>query len=446
MPTARAPKPPPQTRRTAKPATEATTSPEPKSVPKATRRRAADTLPAPTGRLPPRRAPTSTPDAAGATDPAPGARPRPRARSRAADAVVADAAPGAPAVDLALQGGGAHGAFTWGVLDRLLEDGTLVIDGVSGTSAGALNAAVMATGWADGGRAGARAALHAFWHDVGTRGRGCFGEVSFDPWAAFTHFSPLPIETPLAAFNLDRHPAYVWMAEFLRHVSPYQFGALGPDRLGELVRAHVDEGAIRRGPLALFVTATSVQTGRPRVFTGDALSHDALLASACLPQLFRAVTIDGEAYWDGGYSGNPALWPLIYRTAATDLLLVKVNPLTRAATPETAAEIADRVNEITFNAGLVAEMRAIHFVQRLLADGRIDPGAYKSLRLHMVADDDGLAPLAPSSKMNTDARFLQRLHALGRDAAARWLQAHRADVGRRASLDLASTFLAGRDV
>ncbi|MEP7281366.1 MAG: patatin-like phospholipase family protein [Rubrivivax sp.] len=368
----------------------------------------------------------------------------PALKKRAARRAVRGSGP--IAIDLALQGGGAHGAFTWGVLDRLLENESIAFDGVSGTSAGALNAAVLATGWADGGRAGARAALHAFWRDVGGSGSGCFGEVSIDPWAAFTHFSPLPLEQPLAAFNLDQNPGYVWLAEFLRHVSPYQFGAHGPERLGTLVRAHVREDALRGGPLTLFVTATAVQTGRPRVFTGDALSIDALLASSCLPQLFRAVSIDGEPYWDGGYSGNPALWPLIYQTAATDLLLVKVSPLQRAGTPETAAEIADRVNEITFNAGLVAEMRAIHFVQRLLADGRVDPGHYKALRLHMVADDDGLAPLGTSSKMNTDWRFLQRLHTMGRAAAERWLGAHRADLGRRSTLDLDTTFLAGRDV
>jgi NTE family protein len=249
---------------------------------------------------------------------------------------------------------------------------------------------------------------------------------------------------PLTAFNLDAHPAFTWFNQFLRQVSPYQFNAFGPNALGEVARRHVRPEALQRGPLALFIAATAVRTGQPRIFSGDELSIDALLASACLPQLFKAVEIDGEPYWDGGYSGNPALWPLIYETRATDLMLVKINPLVRPDTPDTAAEIADRVNEITFNAGLVAEMRAIHFVQRLLAEQRVEPGRYKSLRLHMVADEAGLAPLHASSKLNTDRRFLLQLHALGRAAADDWLARHRGDLGRRSTLDIEGSFLAPR--
>jgi hypothetical protein len=179
-----------------------------------------------------------------------------------------------------------------------------------------------------------------------------------------------------------------------------------------------------------------VRSGQPRVFDRSDLSIDALLASACLPQIFRAVEIDGEPYWDGGYSGNPALWPLIYHTAALDILLVKINPLHRPGTPDTPAEIADRVNEITFNAGLVGELRAIGFVQRLLAEGRVDPGQYKSLRLHMVADDEGLAPLQASSKLNTEPAFLQALHDLGHAAGSAGCRRTGDDLGRRSSLDL----------
>jgi NTE family protein len=198
------------------------------------------------------------------------------------------------------------------------------------------------------------------------------------------------------------------------------------------------------GPLSLFVTATSVRTGQPRVFDREDLTVDALLASACLPQLFKAVVIDGQPFWDGGYSGNPALWPLIYRTSAMDVLLVKINPLVRLDTPDTPEEIADRVNELTYNAGLVSEMRAISFVQRLVHAGPPDPGEYKDLRLHMIADEDGLAPLHPSSKLNTDPKFLEGLFELGRSAATDWLAGHRADIGRRSTLDVAATFLAPR--
>jgi len=338
-----------------------------------------------------------------------------------------------PAIDLALQGGGSHGAFTWGVLDRLLEDEELAFDGVSGTSAGALNAAVLATGLAHGGRAGARTALRAFWADVAGQD-GCFGGLP-----------SLPGGSGLAGFNLNTHPAYAWFNQFLHAFSPAQFNPYDLNLLRDVAVKHVDADALRRGPLALFITATAVHTGQQRVFSGNELSLDALLASACLPQLFRPVVIDGEPYWDGGYSGNPAIWPLIYNTQALDVVLVKINPLVRASTPDTAEEIADRVNEITFNAGLVSEMRAIAFVQRLVEQGRIDPGDYKNLRLHMIADEEGLAPLHPSSKMNTDRQFLEALHDLGRAAATRWLAAHRADLGQRSTLNVAQTFLAPRE-
>jgi NTE family protein len=343
-------------------------------------------------------------------------------------------------IDLALQGGGSHGAFTWGVLDRLLDDDTLAFAGVSGTSAGALNAAVLATGLAEGGRAGAQAALRAFWLDVATQQSplqgGCFGR-----WPGSGAVMP-----PLEGFNLDRNPFYVWTQQWLRWLSPYQFNPLGDNPLRAVVERHVRPAVLAQGELAVFVTATAVHTGQPRVFDRHDLSIDALLASACLPQLFRAVQIDGEPYWDGGYSGNPALWPLIYATDALDVVLVKINPLRRPGTPDTPAEIADRVNEITFNAGLVSELRAIGFVTRLVEQGRLsergDGGDYKNLRLHLVADDDGLAPLTPSSKLNTERAFLEALHTLGRAAAERWLAAHRADLGRRGTLDL-QRFLGG---
>jgi len=343
-------------------------------------------------------------------------------------------------IDLALQGGGSHGAFTWGVLDRLLEDDTLGIAGVSGTSAGALNAAVLATGWAEGERAGAQAALRAFWLDIATQHTrvgvgfgGCFGA-----WPRATALAPL------AGYNLDRNPFYAWTQQFTRLFSAYQFNPLGSNPLRDVLARHVKPQVLTHGPLPLFITATSVRTGQPRVFDQSDLSIDALLASACLPQLFRAVEIEGEPYWDGGYSGNPAIWPLVYNTDALDVLLVKINPLVRPDTPDTPEEIADRVNEITFNAGLVSEMRAISFVQKLIDEGHLQARNYKNLRLHMVADDEGLAPLHASSKLNTDRSFLEALHALGRAAADRWLLAHRADVRVRGSLDLQGTFLTPR--
>jgi NTE family protein len=335
-------------------------------------------------------------------------------------------------IDLALQGGGSHGAFTWGVLERLLDDTTLPISGISGTSAGALNAAVLASGWAAGGRAGAQAALRAFWLDIAAQhgaSGGCFGSL----------------QAPgLAAYNLDHHPLYWWQQQWLRWLSPYQFSAPGANALRAVLQRHVDEAALERGEIAVFATATSVRTGQPRVFDRRDLSIEALLASACLPQLFRAIEIDGEPFWDGGYSGNPALWPLIYETPSLDVVLVQINPLVREGTPDTPAEIADRINEITFNAGLVGEMRAIAFVGKLIERGRLAPGEYKRLRLHRVADEAGLAPLAASSKLNTEPAFLEALRALGHAAAERWLAEQRPFVGRKSTLDPHGTFLAPR--
>ena len=370
-------------------------------------------------------------------------RSRPASARPASTAAVVPARDCRVAIDLALQGGGSHGAFTWGVLDRLLEDDTLDFSGVSGTSAGALNAAVLATGLAAGGRAGARAALEAFWLDVARQG-GCFGSTSpAAPWGWPWPFG-LPAQPSLAAFNLDQNPAYAFFNQLLRSYNPYQSNPFDLNALRDVVRRHVDAGALHGGPLQLFITATAVRTGQPRVFSGADLSIDALLASACLPQLFRAVFIDDEPYWDGGYSGNPAIWPLVYNTEPLDILLVKINALVRPELPDTPLEIADRVNEITFNAGLVGEMRAISFVQRLLEQGHLAGSEYKHLRLHMVADDEGLAPLNASSKMNTERRFLEALRDLGRAAAGRWLVAHRADVGVRSTLDIADSFLSPR--
>jgi NTE family protein len=357
-------------------------------------------------------------------------------RARPASASPSRRPPAALAIDLALQGGGSHGAFTWGVLDRLLEDETLAFDGISGTSAGALNAAVLATGWFDGGRAGARAALRAFWLDVADSSGSFGGQAAASPWA------PWPAGGgDLRAFNLDGHPAYLWFQEMTRLFSPYQLNPLGLDPLRDLVARHVRTEALARGTIEVFVNATAVKSGRARVFRRQGVTIDALIASACLPQLFRAVVIDGEPYWDGGYSGNPALWPLIYHTRALDLLLVKVDPLVRPQLPDTAAEIADRVNEITFNSGLIGEMRAIGFVQKLVREGRLDPGEYKNLRLHMVADEQRLAELEPSSKMNTARAFRLELHELGRAAAEHWWRENRRHLGRRATLDLRTTFL-----
>lgn len=343
-------------------------------------------------------------------------------------------------LDLALQGGGSHGAFTWGVLDALLEDGSMQFDGVSGTSAGAMNAAVLATGYAQGGAAGARQALRAFWQAV-SGVPACFGMMG----EAVTPSGPAGSTAPPAwAYNRSAWPGAVAWDAWLRLWSPYQLNPFNLDPLRDIVRQHVDEAALRAGPIKVFVTATSVRTGQPRVFSDGDLSIEALMASACLPRSAQTIVIDGEPFWDGGFSGNPALWPLVYGTHTDDVLLVQINPREHEGIPKTAAEIDDRINEITFNASLVAELRAIAFVQRLLRDRRVDPTHYKAMRLHRVADEAGLAPFGASSKLNTDWRLLTTLFELGRAAAQRWLNDCGKRVGQESTLDIGEVFLANR--
>jgi NTE family protein len=335
----------------------------------------------------------------------------------------------ASSIDLALQGGGSHGAFTWGVLDKLLEEGSLDFAGISGTSAGALNGAVLITGLAHAGREGARQALHDFWRDVARA-------HTFDPFVLQRKGGTA---RPWDAWTA---PVVEAWAHWARSFSPNQLNPLGLNPLKDVLNRHVDVASLqsRKGP-RLFAVATAVQTGHPRVFSGAALSIDALLASACLPYLFQAVEIEGEPYWDGGYSGNPALWPLIYETEEADLLLVKIQPLQRLVAPRTAFEIAERAAEISFNTALIAELRAIAFVKRLLLEERIDRGRYKDLRLHMIADEKDLAQLSPQSKLDTSWDFLLRLRDLGRAAAHDWLELHRAKVGIRSTVDIQRQFL-----
>jgi NTE family protein len=349
--------------------------------------------------------------------------------------------PGRPRINLALQGGGSHGAFTWGVLDRFLEEDGLDFSGISGTSAGALNGAVLLSGYVRGFEQGtettarkqAQKALHDFWRDVSQHG---------------PLFSPLSIQSNgliKNQYNFDQFPAYQWLNLFMRSFSPYEFNPLNLNPLRDVLNRHVDVDALHDGcrhcGTPLFVTATSVYTGQARVFTAEQISLDALMASACLPFVFQAVEIDGEPYWDGGYTGNPALYPLIYRTELSDIMLVRINPLRREDNPTRSIDIIDRLSEITFNASLIGEMRAISFVKKLLKDEKLDPGRYKNLHMHMVADDAGMTPFNASSKFNTDWAFLQELHRLGHRAADQWLSQHRDQIGRESTFDIDTVFL-----
>jgi NTE family protein len=338
----------------------------------------------------------------------------------------------APRVNLALQGGGSHGAFTWGVLDALLEDRRLDFEGVSGASAGAMNAVVLAEGWRRGlepgsdPRESARAHLAKFWQAVGERPAG-FGINAPSPW-----FAP-PYGAAHASMMFDL---------VSRVFSPYQLNPFNVNPLRDVLKPLVDFEALReRSPFQLFVSATNVRTGRPRVFREHELKLDMLLASAALPFAFHAVEVDQEFYWDGGYVGNPSLYPLFYATATPDLLLVQINPLVREDLPDTAQEIIERVNEISFNTALLHELRAIAFVERLLTENKLDPGKYKRINMHMIDAEEQLRKFGASSKTYTSPGFLKELFDLGRTAAADWLDRNFAYIGHASSVRIAQRFL-----
>lgn len=332
-------------------------------------------------------------------------------------------------LNLALQGGGSHGALTWGVLDALLEDGQWQFDGVSGTSAGAMNAVALAHGFAQA------AQQHKDPEDAHLAGCALARESLTRLWEGVGALGSLTWGTPLSAAN----PLVGMMSQWF---SPYQTNPLGINPLRKLLEREVDFSLLcsaRTGVVGpkVFVCATNVRTGRGEIFFGPRLSADAVMASACLPMLFKAVEIEGEAYWDGGYSGNPALHPLIYQTDTSDILLVQINPVEHLDVPSSASEIMERMNEVTFNASLLAELRAIEFVRRLLAEGKLDARRYKSVRMHRIDGGSVLAPFGADSKLRADLAFVRKLFALGRTAGQEWLHAHRKDVGVRPSIKIA---------
>ncbi len=339
------------------------------------------------------------------------------------------------AINLALQGGGAHGAFTWGTLDALLEDERISLDGVCGASAGAMNAVVLAHGLLSGGRDGARAALAAFWGDIAKSGL---------LWNAVR-----PSPDMLSLFGIDSRMAaagtHALFETWARMLSPYQFNPWNFDPLRRVIERNVDFDALKRdGCLKLFVCATNVRSGKVKIFGNDELTSDAVLASACLPQLFKAVEIDGEAYWDGGYMGNPALYPLFYRTDSRDIVIVHVNPIRREDVPRTPEDIAIRVNEITFNSSLMREMRAIEFAARLVEQGWLKDeyaDRLKRMYVHSIRDDAGMAEFGVASKLSPDRRLLDDLFARGHATSQAWLDQHFKDLGQRDSVNVRAEFL-----
>jgi NTE family protein len=325
-------------------------------------------------------------------------------------------------IDLALQGGGSHGAFTWGVLDRLLEESWLKIEGISGTSAGAMNAAVLACGWTHGGAAGAREALDAYWERVSRA-------------AAFSPMQRSPLDRVMGRWTLDTSPAYIAFDLMSRMLSPYDLNPLGFNPLRTILAESIDFDRLKQAPIKLFVTATSVRTGRGRIFRNDEITPDVLLASACLPTMFQAIEIGGELYWDGGYVGNPTITPLVRETDGQDTILVQINPRERTEPLRSAADILNRLNEISFNSPLMKELRMIALLRQVADPGRGEGARWARMRTHRIKSDR-LAEFGASSKLNAEKSFIALLKEEGRNCADAFLVRHGDDLGRRSTADL----------
>ena len=345
-----------------------------------------------------------------------------------------------PTINLALQGGGSHGAFTWGVLDALLEDGRIDFEGISGTSAGAMNAVALAHGFAQAQsrsqgdpREAAREALANFWN--GIIGMGALSEAQRAPFDI------------LFGRDMDGNsPAAVWTNAMLSFwstsASPYQNNPFDINPLHDFLEQQIDfERLAQLKNLKVFVVATCVSTGKAEVFTGKRMTANAVMASACLPLAFKAVEIDGDHFWDGGYSGNPAMHPLIYDCKGRDILLVQINPIKRVKLPTTNAEIVDRINEVTFNAGLIAEMRAIDFVKRLLAEGKLNPTHYKDVLMHRIDGGEALEAFAGSTKSSISANLIHSLRDLGQSRARAWLDKHYSALGVACTVNIRHDYL-----
>ena len=334
-------------------------------------------------------------------------------------------------INLALQGGGAHGAFTWGVLDRLLDEKDLAFEGISATSAGAMNAATFAYGFAVDGRDGARRALAGYWKRVSDA-------------AKLGPLQPSPIDQMLKDHKLAWSPVFSLVGFVTRVLSPYEFNPADFNPLRDVVEQSIDFEVLRRSdcPVKLFLSATNVRTGKVKIFAGEEISASAVMASACLPSMFHAVEIDGEAYWDGGYMGNPALFPIIYNCKSNDIVIVHINPLFRKEVPRSAEDILNRINEISFNSTLMREMRAVSFVTKLITQGRIVAGdPLRRMLIHSITDDEFMNSLSSLSKYNADWDFLTFLRDQGRKCADNWIVNNFAKLAVESSVDIDQMYL-----
>lgn len=332
-------------------------------------------------------------------------------------------------VNLALQGGGAHGAFAWGVLDRLLEDGRLNFEGISATSAGAMNATVTAYGLTVGGREGAREILAQFWRRVSEA-------------AALSPLQPSLYDKVMQNHALEMSPAFMMFDLMTRMLSPYQYNPLNRNPLKEVLEKTVDFERLRRDNVVkLFLCASNVRSGKVKIFENHEICSAAVLASGCLPFLFQAVEVDGEYYWDGGYMGNPAIFPLIYNCKSTDVVVVHLNPIERQEIPQTARDIMNRINEISFNSSLMREMRAVAFVSKLIDSGELKSPNMRRVLVHAIEAETVMRGLGVSSKLNGDWKFLTHLRDLGRTHAEAWLERNFAQLNHESTVDIRAKYL-----
>lgn len=328
-------------------------------------------------------------------------------------------------INLALQGGGSHGAFTWGVIDRLLQEPRLAIEAISGTSAGAVNAVVTAEGLQRGGPDEARRCLEAFWETISLG-------------AAATPLQRSMFDVLMSHWSLDANPMLAMFEMMSRVVSPYQFNPLNLNPLRDLVAKHVNFDDVQHCACTeIYISATNVHTGRVKVFTGEEITADAVMASACLPYIFQAVEVDGVPYWDGGFMGNPVLFPFLEGSISRDIVIVQVNPIAREKTPVTAREIADRVNEISFNAPLIKELRHFDFINRAIRRGDLAGIGYTETYLHRIGGGDEIAHYPASTKLNAEWKFLKQLRDIGQTAADAWLSENFDRLGKESTMQLA---------
>ncbi|HUZ34520.1 MAG TPA: patatin-like phospholipase family protein [Xanthobacteraceae bacterium] len=349
------------------------------------------------------------------------------AQPRSTDVAANEPVAGQKAINLALQGGGSHGAFTWGVIDRLLEDERIAFEGITATSAGGVNAVLLLDGWIAGGREGAKNALKTFWKKM--------SDVS-----SKSIIAPSFLDKMSPKFGLDQSPGYVMTDMISRFLSPYQLNPFDMNPMRDLLNEVVDFERIQQHTdIKLFLSATTVRTGKVKVFTNKEITANHVIASACLPFVMRAPEIEGEIYWDGGFMGNPAIFPVIYGCKSCDVLMVHLTPMVRNEFPTDSRSILNRMQEISFNSSLMREMRAIAFVTQLIDEGKLSGG--KRMFMHLIEAEDIITELAGSSKMNADWKFLMHLFNIGRERADAWIAANFDRVGRESTVDIQERWL-----